>query len=122
MTDDTPDEAPPREWQLFGLTWNEVDLKSVIITVGGTIAGGLAVVATVGLALAAAHWWVPRPNIFAVIIIGAVGVFGISSLFYRPKPPVLASTARVMLLMKAILGGVGVFFLLVVIGIAAGIK
>jgi hypothetical protein len=48
-----PDE--PRSWQYFGLTWNEADAKSVIITVGGTIAGGLVLVIMVGLALALAH-------------------------------------------------------------------
>jgi hypothetical protein len=48
-------EDAPRERKAFGLTWNEADAKSAIITIGGTIAGGLVLVLMVGLALVLVH-------------------------------------------------------------------
>jgi hypothetical protein len=39
-----------RLW-LFGLDWNQADAKSAILTVGGTVLGGLLLVLSIGIAI-----------------------------------------------------------------------
>lgn len=41
----------PREVRLLGLDWNEADAKSAIITVGGTVTGGLLLVLFIGISV-----------------------------------------------------------------------
>ena len=115
---DPPDE--PRSWQYLGLTWNEADLKSVIITVGGTIAGGLVLVMIVGLALALAHYETQMHNptwSFAVV----AAVFLTAAPFFYVANRTLGISRR-WNVVPALCLVAGLIALLVLIGDAAGIK
>jgi len=47
----TGEDTSHRTRRWLGITWTEADYRSAIITVGGTIVGGLILVVLVGLAL-----------------------------------------------------------------------
>lgn len=112
-----PDE--PRSWKHLGLTWNEADAKLAIITVGGTILGGLLLVLIVGGAVAVAHYQTYKHNpIWMFAITGPVLLFA-APIFYLANKRRGLSDAWLLPLCFL---GAGLFSLLVLIGYAAGIK
>jgi hypothetical protein len=111
-----PDE--PRTWRYFGMTWNEADAKLAIITVGGTIFGGLLLVLIVGGAVAVAHYQTYKHNpLWAFAFLGPVCLFAAPIFYLANKRRGISGVSLPLALL-----GVGLFSLLVLIGYAAGIK
>jgi len=62
------------------MTWTEADAKSAIITVGGTVLGGVLLVLIVGLALALARWGNKHETLAGWLI---VAVSGAGAIIFR---------------------------------------
>lgn len=74
LAERTEQEAKPdAAWRGVGLNWNESDAKSALITVGGTILGGLLVVLMIGLSLAISR--ILKGSRGADVYLGIVTVF-----------------------------------------------
>jgi hypothetical protein len=133
MTNDTQPRVyavnaddPPHERKAFGMAWNDADAKSVIITVGGTVLGGLVLVLMVGLALVFAHYetkghetpWLAI--IVTVVMFLGIGLIRLADKGFRWRNEYHGTqqgrTYQVLCLIVGLAG------LLVLVGIAAGIK
>jgi len=115
---DETQEDDPRTWRWLGMTWNEADAKLAIITIGGTIIGGLILVVTIALALAAAHQQERSHTSGWTLALSASGWLVAAFLIRQFR--------RVKLRVWAVLVAVclfgALFSLLALIGMAAGVK
>ena len=76
--DTEPANDRPIQFEWVGLTWNEADLKSAIITFAGTIVGGLAVLAVTALGIAWARFALPNHDWISIVAtVVAAGIFAI---------------------------------------------
>jgi hypothetical protein len=128
MNDDKSPEAPERE------PWSAKDWRMLLVTILGGLAANLGTVLLVGLSLAYLHWrhstGVSSSTLLGagliLFVIGAAGFISVIFIIRRPEAKRVAKEDRFLRWFlwsfTAMLVAFMLTFLLVLVGVAAGIK